>query len=53
MRFFAGLNIEETALVLKVSPITVRRDWNSAKIWLYRELTAETDDGFGSLEKAR
>ena len=53
MRFFGGLSIEETATVLKVSPVTVRRDWSSAKIWLYRELTAGTDDGLGSLETAR
>jgi RNA polymerase sigma-70 factor, ECF subfamily len=53
MRFFAGLSVEETALVLKVSPVTVRRDWSSAKIWLYRELTGETDDGLGSVETAR
>jgi RNA polymerase sigma factor (TIGR02999 family) len=53
MRFFGGLSVEETALVLKVSPVTVRRDWSSAKIWLYRELTGETDDGLGSLETAR
>ena len=53
MRFFGGLSVEETAAVLKVSPVTVRRDWSSAKIWLYRELTGETDDGLGSLETAR
>jgi len=53
MRFFAGLTVEETAMVLKVSPVTVRRDWNSAKIWLYRELAGEIDDGPGSLETAR
>ena len=53
MRFFAGLSVEETAVVLKVSPVTVRRDWSSAKIWLYRALTGETDDGLGSLEAAR
>ena len=45
MRFFGGLGVEETAVVLRVSPVTVRRDWSSAKIWLYR------DDG--SLETAR
>jgi len=39
MRFFGGLSVEETAEVLKVSPITVLRDWNTAKTWLYRELT--------------
>jgi RNA polymerase sigma factor (TIGR02999 family) len=53
MRFFGGLSVEETATVLKVSPVTVRRDWSSAKIWLYRELTGEPDDGLGSLETAR
>jgi RNA polymerase sigma factor (TIGR02999 family) len=53
MRFFAGLSVEETAQVLHVSPVTVRRDWNSAKIWLYRELTGEAGDGSGSLETAR
>jgi RNA polymerase sigma-70 factor (ECF subfamily) len=39
MRFFGGLSVEETAEVLKVSPITVMRDWSSAKAWLHRELT--------------
>ena len=53
MRFFGGLSVEETATVLKVSPVTVRRDWSSAKVWLYRELAGETDDGLGSLETAR
>jgi DNA-directed RNA polymerase specialized sigma24 family protein len=53
MRFFGGLSIEETAMVLKVSPVTVRRDWSSARIWLHRELTGETDDGRGALETAR
>ena len=53
MRFFAGLSVDEIAAVLKVSPVTVRRDWNSAKIWLYRELSGATDDGLGSLETAR
>ena len=53
MRFFAGLSVDEIAAVLKVSPVTVRRDWSSAKIWLYRELSGETDDGLGSLETGR
>jgi DNA-directed RNA polymerase specialized sigma24 family protein len=39
MRFYGGLSVEETAEVLKISPVTVMRDWNSAKAWLYRELT--------------
>ena len=38
LRFFGGLTEEETAEVLKVSPITVKRDWRSAKLWLLREL---------------
>ena len=53
LRFFGGLSVEETATVLKVSPVTVRRDWSSAKIWLYRELTGENDDELGRLETAR
>jgi RNA polymerase sigma factor (TIGR02999 family) len=39
LRFFGGLTIEETAEVLAVSPATVKRDWNSAKAWLYREIS--------------
>ena len=38
LRFFAGLNVEETASVLEVSPATVKREWAAAKAWLYREL---------------
>jgi RNA polymerase sigma-70 factor (ECF subfamily) len=45
MRFFGGLSVEETAQVLKVSSITVMRDWSTAKAWLYRELTVGTGDG--------
>ena len=41
MRFFSGLNVEETAEVLGISPATVKRDWNVAKAWLYREMTGE------------
>jgi RNA polymerase sigma factor (TIGR02999 family) len=39
LRFFGGLSVEETAEVLNVSPITVMREWNKAKAWLYRELS--------------
>lgn len=42
MRFFGGLSVDETAAVLKVSPVTVMRDWSTAKAWLYRELTGAT-----------
>ena len=38
LRFFGGLSIEETAEVLGVSPTTVKRDWASAKAWLYRDM---------------
>src|ERR1017187_6874780 len=53
MRFFGGLSVEETAEVLKVSPVTVRREWSSAKVWLYRELAGGTGDGLGTLETTR
>ena len=51
--FWAASPWKRPPTVLKVSPVTVRRDWSSAKIWLYRELTGETDDGLESLETAR
>ena len=38
LRYFTGLGIEETADVLRISPMTVRREWTRAKAWLYREL---------------
>lgn len=38
MRYFGGLNIEETAEVLGLSPATVQRDWKTARIWLHREI---------------
>jgi RNA polymerase sigma factor (TIGR02999 family) len=45
LRFFAGLSIEETSQVLGVSPATVKRDWNAAKLWLYNEVRkANTHD---------
>ena len=39
LRYFGGLTVEETAEVLKVSPVTVKRDWSVAKAWLRREIT--------------
>jgi RNA polymerase sigma factor (TIGR02999 family) len=39
LRFFGGLSIEETALVLEVSPETVKRDCRLAKAWLLRYLS--------------
>lgn len=41
LRFFGGLDIEETALVLGASVSTVKRDWVLAKAWLLRELSEE------------
>ena len=38
LRFFGGLNQDEMAEVLKISPVTVRRDWVFARAWLYKEL---------------
>jgi RNA polymerase sigma factor (TIGR02999 family) len=38
LRFFGGLNVDETASVLKVSRDTVMRDWRLAKVWLRREM---------------
>jgi RNA polymerase sigma factor (TIGR02999 family) len=41
LRFFGGLTVEEIGTVLDVSPITVKRDWALAKVWLYRELQGQ------------
>jgi RNA polymerase sigma factor (TIGR02999 family) len=38
LRFYGGLSVEETAELLKVSSITVMRDWNMAKAWLAKEI---------------
>ena len=38
LRFFGGLTIEETADVLDLSPATIKREWSTAKAWLYHEL---------------
>jgi len=53
LRFFGGLSVDETAEVLRVSPITVMREWKSAKAWLYRELTGPTANGQRPLEPRR
>ncbi|MFI5174683.1 MAG: sigma-70 family RNA polymerase sigma factor [Terriglobia bacterium] len=41
LRYFGGLNIEETAAALEISPTTVEREWREAKAWLYRALRQE------------
>jgi RNA polymerase sigma factor (TIGR02999 family) len=43
LKYFGGLNYDEIAEVLKISRITVRRDWEFAKVWLYTELHNATD----------
>ena len=42
LRFFGGLSVEETAEVLKISVNTVKRDWSTARAWLYKAVTSET-----------
>lgn len=39
LKFFSGLNVEETAAALQISPATVKRDWKVAKAWLHREIS--------------
>ena len=39
LRFFGGLTVAETADVLAISPATVKREWNVAKLWLEREMS--------------
>ena len=38
LRFFGGLSIEETAVVIQTSPATVKREWATARAWLKREI---------------
>ena len=42
LRFYAGLNVEETAEALQVSPRTVKRDWAFARAWLFEQLIHPT-----------
>jgi RNA polymerase sigma factor (TIGR02999 family) len=39
LRFFGGLTVEEIAEVMKLSPITIKREWRSAKAWLHLEIS--------------
>ena len=41
LRFFGGLTVEETAEVMGLSPITIKREWRVAKAWLHSELGNE------------
>ena len=38
LRFLGGLSVEETALVLDISPATVKREWMTARLWLQKQL---------------
>jgi RNA polymerase sigma-70 factor, ECF subfamily len=52
LRFFGGLSIEETAAVLGVHADTVKREWRTAKLWLWRELSGAegASDGTDAME---
>jgi DNA-directed RNA polymerase specialized sigma24 family protein len=39
LRYFGGLTIRETPEILGVSPKTVEREWESARLWLRREIS--------------
>jgi RNA polymerase sigma-70 factor (ECF subfamily) len=41
LRFFGGLTVEETAVVLHISPATVKREWRIAKAWLHKRMSSE------------
>ena len=44
LRYFGGLSVEETADVLEVSPVTVKREWRAAKLWLLRAMSSEAQN---------
>lgn len=44
MRFFGGLSIDETSQVLGISPATVKREWATARTWLYDAMTSSSTD---------
>jgi RNA polymerase sigma factor (sigma-70 family) len=50
LRFFAGLNNDEIAGLLQISPNTVVRNWNVAKAWLRREMGGKNLQGEGKEE---
>ncbi len=49
LRYFGGMSVDETAEALKLSPVTVARDWRIAKAWLRREITMGLQDGSRTL----
>lgn len=42
MRFFGGLSVEETSKVLGISPATVKRDWMTARTWLFDQVSRKS-----------
>jgi RNA polymerase sigma factor (TIGR02999 family) len=42
LRFFGGLSVEETAEVLALSPTTVKREWATARLWLFRAVKEQS-----------
>ena len=46
LRFFGGLTVEEIAEVMKLSPITIKREWRSAKAWLHSEIAGSDRRSF-------
>jgi RNA polymerase sigma factor (TIGR02999 family) len=47
LRFFGGLEVDETAEALKISTVTVKRDWRFAKSWLLRAMSGENSEASG------
>ena len=47
LRFYGGLSIEETAEVMEISPATVKRHWQAARVWLFDALVAERSGAGG------
>jgi RNA polymerase sigma factor (TIGR02999 family) len=45
LRFFGGLEVNEAAEAMKISPQTVKRDWRFAKAWLQKSMSGEEGDG--------
>lgn len=43
LRFFGGLTVDETAEVMKLSPITIKREWRAARAWLLREIGGDSN----------
>jgi RNA polymerase sigma factor (TIGR02999 family) len=50
LRFFGGLSVEEIAAVLEISPATTKREWSSARAWLYREMRKGGDGKSGTVD---